>query len=94
MSRCNITCKGIIMITNNSNTPTQPQFIKPSELIEYEPAFTLGGFRHLQFTKGKELEAAGVTARFGRRLLINLPLFRDWIASGNARVIGGRGIKL
>jgi hypothetical protein len=82
------------MITNNTNTTAQPQFIKPSEVNKHEPAITVGGFRHLQFTKGKELEAAGVTARFGRRLLINLPRFRDWIADGNARVIGGRGVSL
>ncbi|MBI2790896.1 MAG: hypothetical protein HYX61_02960 [Gammaproteobacteria bacterium] len=79
------------MTTNNTLAQNEPQFIKPSELAQYEPAFTLGGFRHLQFTKSNELEAAGVTVRFGRRLLINLPRFREWIAKGNARIIAGRG---
>lgn len=79
------------MTANNINPQVEPQFIKPSELAQYEPAFTLGGFRHLQFTKSNELEKAGVTVRFGRRLLINLPRFREWIALGNARVIAGRG---
>lgn len=79
------------MITDNIQILNQPQFIKPSEVNKHEPAITEGGFRHLQFIKGKELEAAGVTVRFGRRLLINLPLFRDWIANGNARVISGKG---
>lgn len=78
------------MITDNITPYSEPQFIKPAELSKHEPAFTLGGFRHLQFTKSNELEAAGVTVRFGRRLLINLPRFRQWIAEGNARVIAGR----
>lgn len=80
------------MTTSNSILQIEPQFIKPSELTQYEPAFTLGGFRHLQFTKANELEAAGVTVRFGRRLLINLPRFREWIAAGNARVIAGKEV--
>jgi len=78
------------MTANNITPHVEPQFIKPSKLSDHEPAFTEGGFRHLQFTKAKELEAAGVTVRFGRRLLINLPRFREWIAEGNARVIAGR----
>lgn len=81
-------CKAINMIKDNI---TSPQFIKPSEIPNHEPAMTEGGFRHLQFNKGPELEAAGVTVRFGRRLLINLPKFREYIAGGNARVIAGRG---
>jgi hypothetical protein len=90
MSQLDMT-REVIMTTNNTAPHIEPQFIKPIDLIKYEPAFTLGGFRHLQFTKSADLEKAGVTVRFGRRLLINLPKFREWIAQGNARVIAGRG---
>lgn len=65
------------------------QFIKVADLPKYEPALTAGGFRHLQFFHGAKLEAAGVVCRFGRKLLINLPELRKFIASGGAKHIAG-----
>lgn len=64
-----------------------PVFVTVPLLPEYEPAFTVGGLRHLLFVKGQELEAEGITCRFGRRLVINLPRFREYVATGRAAVI-------
>jgi hypothetical protein len=49
----------------------------------------VGGFRHLQFFHGEKLEAVGVVCRFGRKLLINLPKLREFIANGGAKNIAG-----
>lgn len=65
-------------------------FIKPNDLPNHEPALTVGGFRHLQFFHGDKLEAEGVTCRFGRKLLINLPKLREFIANGGAKHIAGK----
>jgi hypothetical protein len=65
------------------------QFIKVSDLPKFEPALTVGGFRHLQFFHGEKLEALGVVCRFGRKLLINLPKLREFIANGGAKHIAG-----
>jgi len=68
------------------------QFCQPKDLPNHEPAITIGGFRHLQFFHGDKLEAAGVVCRFGRKLLINLPKLREFIASGGAKSIAGKGV--
>lgn len=66
------------------------QFIKVTDLQKFEPSLTVGGFRHLQFFHADKLEAAGVVCRFGRKLLINLPKLREFIANGGAKNIAGR----
>lgn len=68
------------------------QFIKVSDISKFEPALTEGGFRHLHFFHSDKLEAAGVVCRFGRKLLINLPKLREFIASGGARNIAGKDV--
>ncbi|MHB1666770.1 MAG: hypothetical protein ACYCSR_06050 [Thiomonas sp.] len=65
------------------------RFVTVRDLPKYEPAFTNGGMRHILFFRGPELEKAGVTTRFGRKILIDLPAFRAWVASGGARHIAG-----
>lgn len=65
-----------------------PTFVTAKDLPKYEPAFTVGSFRHLQHIKSKELIALGVVVYLGSKLLINLAKFREYIASGKARKIG------
>ena len=73
-----------------SGAQDDPVFTTVPDLPRHEPAFTVGGLRHLLFVKGAELEAEGIACRFGRRLLIHLPKFREYIASGRAAVIAGK----
>jgi hypothetical protein len=67
------------------------QFCQPKDISKHEPGLTVGGFRHLQFFHGEKLEAEGVVCRFGRKLLINLPKLREFIANGGAKNIAGKG---
>ena len=69
------------------------RFVTVGDLPKHEPAFTNGGMRHILFHRGPELEKAGVVTRFGRKILIDLPAFRGWVASGGARNIAGKGPK-
>lgn len=70
-----------------------PQFVKVADIEKYEPALTPGGMRHLIFTKGDELEQAGVVHRFGRKLLVDITGLRAYIRNGQARHIAGRGAR-
>jgi hypothetical protein len=65
------------------------RFVTVSDLPKYEPAFTTGGTRHILFHRGAELEKSGVICRVGRKILIDLPKFRDWVSEGGARTIAG-----
>ena len=67
----------------------QPRFVTVGDLPRHEPAFTQGGMRHILFHRGDELEKSGIVCRFGRKILIDLPKFREWIAQGGARNIAG-----
>jgi hypothetical protein len=69
----------------------KPVFKTVKQFVESNPAFTVGGIRGLLFYIGEKAERDGVVVRLGRRVLINEPRFLDWVASGNARVIRGRG---
>ncbi len=66
------------------------RFVTVSDLPKHEPAFTRGGVRHIIFHRGEALEKSGVICHFGRKILIDLPKFREWIAEGGARHIAGR----
>ena len=68
------------------------QFCQPKDISKHEPAITIGGFRHLQFFHGDRLEDAGVVCRFGRKILINLPKLREFIAAGGAKNIAGKAV--
>ena len=67
----------------------QARFVTVGDMPKREPAVTQGGMRHLIFHCGEELEKAGVICRFGRKILIDLPKFREWISQGGARNIAG-----
>jgi len=68
---------------------TNVRFVRVNDLPNFEPAFTLGGLRHMIFHRKVELEEAGVVCRFGRKILIDLPKFREWVSQGGARNIAG-----
>lgn len=68
----------------------QARFSTVGDIPKHEPAFTVGGVRHILFHKGGELEKAGIVCRFGRKILIDVPAFRNWVASGGARNIAGK----
>lgn len=72
------------------STIESAQFMTVRDLVKAEPGFTTGGLRHLIFQRGQELDEAGVLVHFGRRVLFDLPKFREWIRSGGARQIAGR----
>lgn len=65
------------------------RFVTVEGLPKHEPAFTQGGMRHVLFHRGKELEESGIVCRFGRKILIDLPKFREWVSQGGARSIAG-----
>lgn len=67
----------------------QARFVTVGDLPKHEPAFKQGGMRHILFHRGPELEKAGVICRFGRKILIDLPKFREWVSQGGARNIAG-----
>lgn len=73
--------------TDHANST--PRLRTVAQFCEDNPAFTVGGIRHLLFTKGQEAEKAGAIARFGRRLLIDEAAFLCWIKNGGARQISG-----
>ena len=71
-------------------THDQARFSTVGDLPKHEPAFTVGGVRHILFHRGEELEKAGIVCRFGRKILIDVPAFREWVAGGGARSIAGK----
>lgn len=71
-------------IAKPSTLKTVPQF------CDSNPAFTIGGIRHIQFTLGDELAKTGAVVRFGRKLLIDEERFLAFVRSGKAaRIAGG-----
>jgi hypothetical protein len=59
------------------------------QFCEFNPAFTEGGIRHIQFTMCDELSAAKAVVRFGRKLLIDEDRFLEFVRSGKASKIAG-----
>lgn len=64
-----------------------PVLCNVQQFVKRNPAFSIGGVRHLLFHRGPELEEAGAVIRFGRRLLIDEPRMLEWLRQGNARSI-------
>jgi len=65
------------------------QLLTVAQFCDCNPAFTVGGIRHIQFTLGDELTKAGAVVRFGRKLLIDEEKFLDFVRSGKAAKIAG-----
>ena len=68
---------------------TTPEFLTVKQFAEKHPAFTAGGIRSLLFYRGEDAEKAGAIVRFGRRILIDEPVFLAWVRAGGTRHIRG-----
>jgi hypothetical protein len=66
-----------------------PNYKTVKQFTESQPAFTPGGMRSAIFYKGDELERAGAVARLGRRVLINEPVFLQFVQSGGLKSVRG-----
>ncbi|EBA00265.1 hypothetical protein [Marinobacter sp. ELB17] len=72
------------------NQTSNPTLLTLLLLCELEPALTLGGVRHLLFTKGHNLPGV---YRFGRKLLFDRAEFMAGIKEGHTAQISGRVAK-
>ncbi|MDD4967000.1 hypothetical protein [Halothiobacillus sp.] len=72
--------------TTHTPAPQQPTLSTLEQLVEQEPALTIGGVRHLLFTKGHNLPGV---YRFGRKILFDRREFMDGIKAGHAAKIAG-----
>lgn len=66
------------------------RLVTVKQFVEANPAFTIGGMRHLIFAVKHELEKAGAIVHFGRRLLIDESVFIEYVRNGGTRTIAGR----
>jgi hypothetical protein len=74
-----------------SETGTTSRLVTVKTLATHEPdACPEGGTRYILFHAGDDLEAAGIVIRVGRKILIDMPRYIDWLRSGGARDICGR----
>lgn len=72
-------------------THETPKLSTVSQFCKNHESFTVGGMRHLLFTKRESLEKAGVICYFGRKLLIDEKAFLQFVKAGETSVIAGRG---
>lgn len=66
-----------------------PEFLTVKQLCEKHPAFTLGGLRSAIYWQHEALEKAGAITHLGRRVLINEPVFLQFVQSGGLRSVRG-----
>ena len=66
-----------------------PQYVTVRQFAQKHPAFSLGGLRSAIFWKRDELEKANAVAQLGRRVLINEPVFLQFVQSGGLRSVRG-----
>lgn len=72
-----------------TNTTENPAYLSVKQFAEKQRAFPIGGIRSAIFYKGDELERAGAIARLGRRVLINEPVFLQFVQSGGLKSVRG-----
>jgi len=77
----------VISATLNHTSTPAPSLLTIEQFCKLEPAFRIGGIRHLIFTKGHDFPGVH---RFGSRVLIDPPAFIEGIKYGHAAVIAGR----
>jgi len=70
--------------TDYTQPPTPPSLLTVSQFCKLESAFTIGGMRHLLFTKGHDLPGV---YRFGRKLLIDRAEFIEGVKQGHTAKI-------
>jgi hypothetical protein len=64
---------------------TTPTYSSVNQLVQKQPAFTVGGLRAWIFNeKTNGLADSGAIVRIGKKLLINEEKFFAWIESGAA----------
>ena len=82
--------KGGSRLRSENIPASQPTLLTANQLCLAEPALTLGGVRHLLFTKGHDLPGV---YRFGRKLLFDRAEFMTGIKEGHTAQISGRASK-
>lgn len=70
--------------TDYTRLPPPPSLLTVSQFCKLEAAFTIGGMRHLLFTKGHDLPGV---YRFGRKLLIDRAEFIEGVKQGHTAQI-------
>ncbi|BDB13830.1 hypothetical protein [Acidithiobacillus ferrooxidans] len=71
------------------NATGTPEYLTVKQFCEKHPAFSLGGLRSAIFWKRDELEKANAVAQLGRRVLINEPVFLQFVQSGGLKSVRG-----
>ena len=66
-----------------------PVYKTVQQFSQKHTAFPIGGLRSAIFWKRQELEEAGAVAQVGRRVLINEPIFLQFVASGGLKNVRG-----
>lgn len=72
-----------------TNATETPQFLTVKQFCEKHPAFSLGGLRSAIFWKRDELESAHAIAQLGRRVLIDEPVFLQFVQAGGLKSVRG-----
>ena len=72
-----------------TNATETPQYVTVKQFTEKNPAFSIGGLRSAIFWKRDELESANAVAQLGRRVLINEPVFLQFVQAGGLKSVRG-----
>lgn len=72
-----------------TNATETPQYVTVKQFCEKHPAFSIGGIRSAIFWKRDELEKAHAVAQLGRRVLINEPVFLQFVQAGGLKSVRG-----
>ncbi|MDL2296062.1 hypothetical protein LJC18_04640 [Lachnospiraceae bacterium OttesenSCG-928-E19] len=65
-------------------SPNTPNLKTVHQFIAENPAFTLGGIRAYIFNEERNgLKTSGAIKRIGRKILIDVEKFFDWVESQN-----------
>ncbi|MBU2794611.1 hypothetical protein HAQ01_14730 [Acidithiobacillus thiooxidans] len=72
-----------------TNATETPQYVTVKQFAEKHPAFSIGGLRSAIFWKRDELENANAVTQLGRRILIDEPVFLQFVQSGGLRSVRG-----
>lgn len=66
-----------------------PEYLTVKQFVEKHPAFSIGGLRSAIFWRRDELEKARAVAQLGRRVLINEPVFLQFVQAGGLKSVRG-----
>lgn len=69
-----------------------PQLMTIRQFVSANPAFTLGGIRnYIFFEEVNGLKTSGAIQRIGKKILINVDKFFDWVATCPSTTGGANG---